>query len=99
MHQLGRRQKHGCTNVSHWEAVMNDQRPPVVFIHGLWIHATSWQPWVELFDQTGYQCHAPGWPGVRPSVAEAREFPDEIADQGIDDVVDHYLTYFETLPT
>ena len=78
---------------------MTDQRPPVVFIHGLWIHATSWQPWVELFDQTGYQSHAPGWPGVRPSVAEAREFPDEIADQGIDDVVDHYLTYFETLPS
>ena len=22
---------------------------PVVFIHGLWLHATSWQPWVDLF--------------------------------------------------
>ena len=23
--------------------------PTVVFIHGLWLHATSWQPWMELF--------------------------------------------------
>ena len=78
---------------------MNEHRPPVVFIHGLWIHATSWQPWVELFDEVGYQPHAPGWPGVRPTVAEAREHPEEIADRGIDDVVAHYLTYFKTLPT
>jgi hypothetical protein len=26
---------------------------PVVFIHGLWLHATSWNPWVELFQQAG----------------------------------------------
>jgi pimeloyl-ACP methyl ester carboxylesterase len=24
---------------------------PVVFIHGLWLHATSWQPWIELFER------------------------------------------------
>jgi pimeloyl-ACP methyl ester carboxylesterase len=76
---------------------MNDHRTPVVFIHGLWLHATSWQPWVDLFDRAGYDAHAPGWPGVRPTVAEAREYADEIADHGIDDVVDHYLGYFETL--
>jgi pimeloyl-ACP methyl ester carboxylesterase len=69
----------------------------VVFIHGLWLHASSWQPWVDLFDGAGYDAHAPGWPGVRPTVSEAREHADEIADQGIDDVVDHYLGYFETL--
>jgi pimeloyl-ACP methyl ester carboxylesterase len=78
---------------------MNDQRTPVVFIHGLWLHTTSWQPWVDLFDGAGYDAHAPGWPGVRPTVSEAREHADEIADQGIDDVVDHYLGYFETLST
>jgi pimeloyl-ACP methyl ester carboxylesterase len=80
------------------EAVMSEHRPPVVFIHGLWIHATSWQPWVELFDQHGYRSHAPGWPGVRPTVAEARQHPDDIADHGIDDVVKRYLAFFETLP-
>ena len=28
---------------------MTTTRTPVVFIHGLWLHATSWAPWVELF--------------------------------------------------
>src|SRR5690242_779618 len=78
---------------------MSEQRPPVVFIHGLWLHATSWQPWVDLFDQAGYDCHAPGWPGVGATVAEARQHPETIAGTGIDDVVDHYSAFFETLPT
>ena len=78
---------------------MTDQRPPVVFIHGLWIHATSWQPWTDLFEAAGYACHAPGWPGVGATVAEARAHPEAIADQGIDDVVEHYLKVFETLPS
>ena len=34
---------------------------PVVFIHGLWLHATSWTPWLELFAARGYQPVAPGW--------------------------------------
>ncbi|MDP4261354.1 MAG: hypothetical protein Q8941_02375 [Bacteroidota bacterium] len=25
----------------------------IVFIHGLWIHACSWQPWMDLFNQHG----------------------------------------------
>jgi hypothetical protein len=45
----------------------------VVFIHGLWIHASSWQPWMDLFAQQGYQTLNPGWPGDSPSVAESQE--------------------------
>ena len=36
---------------------------PVVFIHGLWLHATSRAPWQELFAGAGYEPSAPGWPG------------------------------------
>lgn len=63
---------------------------PVVFIHGLWLHTSSWGPWVERFAREGYRPLAPGWPGVADTVAAAREAPDEIADHGIDDVVAHY---------
>ncbi|MBB5867571.1 pimeloyl-ACP methyl ester carboxylesterase [Allocatelliglobosispora scoriae] len=63
---------------------------PVIFIHGLFLHATSWGPWVELFREAGYEPTAPGWPGVPDSVSAAREHPEEIADHGIDDVVEHY---------
>ncbi|TDT98243.1 alpha-beta hydrolase superfamily lysophospholipase [Streptomyces sp. 846.5] len=64
--------------------------PPVLFIHGLWLHATSWDPWLEVFTQAGYDASAPGWPGDPASVSEARENPEDMADHGIDDVVAHY---------
>jgi pimeloyl-ACP methyl ester carboxylesterase len=64
--------------------------PPVLFIHGLWLHATSWDPWLEAFAQAGYDASAPGWPGDPASVAEARAHPEAMADHGIDDVVAHY---------
>jgi pimeloyl-ACP methyl ester carboxylesterase len=69
---------------------MPDTRIPVVFIHGLWLHASSWQPWLELFEQAGYAPIAPEWPGVPETVAEARESSEHIAGHGIDDVTDHY---------
>jgi pimeloyl-ACP methyl ester carboxylesterase len=63
---------------------------PVLFIHGLWLHASSWDPWVEVFTHAGYRASAPGWPGDPATVSEAREKPDSMADHGIDDVVEHY---------
>lgn len=63
---------------------------PVVFIHGLWLHASSWQPWVELFNERGYRASAPGWPGDAPTVEETRANPEALAGHGIDDVVEHY---------
>jgi pimeloyl-ACP methyl ester carboxylesterase len=63
---------------------------PVVFIHGLWLHATSWQPWLELFAASGYAPIAPGWPHEPATVAEARENPDAVANLSIDEVTEHY---------
>jgi pimeloyl-ACP methyl ester carboxylesterase len=63
---------------------------PVLFVHGLWLHATSWSPWLDLFREAGYDATAPGWPGDPDTVAEAREHPETIAGHGIDDVVGHY---------
>jgi len=63
---------------------------PALFIHGLWLHATSWRPWIEAFAAAGYDPSSPGWPGEAASVLEARENPDAMAGHGIDDVVEHY---------
>lgn len=70
---------------------------PVVFIHGLWLHATSWASWLELFTQHGYAPIAPGWPNEAPSVEEARANPDAVANQGIADIAAHYAGIIETL--
>ncbi|WP_405768546.1 alpha/beta hydrolase [Streptomyces sp. NBC_01538] len=71
---------------------------PVVFVHGLWLHRTSWQPWIDLFREEGYDPAAPGWPGDPDSVEEARQNPESVAGYGIDDVVEHYAALIEALP-
>jgi pimeloyl-ACP methyl ester carboxylesterase len=72
---------------------------PVLFIHGLWLHATSWAPWIEAFDGAGYSASAPGWPGDPGTVAESRANAASIADHGIDDVVEHYSRIIAGLDT
>ena len=69
---------------------MTENRTPVLFIHGLWLHATSWNPWIEAFRDAGYSPLAPGWPGGPETVEAARANPESIADHGIDDVVAHF---------
>lgn len=56
-------------------------RTPVVFIHGLWLHASSWGPWIELFRETGYEPMAPGRPGDPETVQEARGTEPSLASE------------------
>jgi non-heme chloroperoxidase len=70
---------------------------PVVFVHGLWLHADSWGPWVDLFRERGYAPIAPGWPGDADTVEETRSQPDRVAGYGIDAVVQHYAGVMATL--
>jgi pimeloyl-ACP methyl ester carboxylesterase len=71
----------------------------VVFIHGLWLHASSWQPWIELFQSAGYEAIAPGWPGDGDTVAQTRENPDAVADYGVQEIADHYAAIMSKFPT
>ena len=71
---------------------------PVVFVHGLWLHATSWAPWTDLFAARGYAPAAPGWPGEPSTVAEARAHPEAVAGVGIGDVTDSYAEVIAGLP-
>lgn len=77
---------------------MTDTRTPVVFIHGLWLHATAWQPWMDLFNQKGYAPVAPGWPGEPNTVAAARANAEAVAGVGIEQVTEHYARIISTLP-
>jgi pimeloyl-ACP methyl ester carboxylesterase len=72
---------------------------PVVFVHGLWLHADSWGPWVEKFREAGYAPIAPGWPGDSATVEETRKQPDRVAGHGIADVVEQYAQIVRGLAT
>jgi pimeloyl-ACP methyl ester carboxylesterase len=77
--------------------IMTSRKTPVIFIHGLWLHASSWEPWLDLFTAAGYDAAAPGWPGIPDTVEAARAHPDGIADHGINDVTDHYARIIDGL--
>ncbi|HTG46237.1 MAG TPA: alpha/beta hydrolase [Actinomycetota bacterium] len=72
---------------------------PVVFVHGLWLHADSWGPWIERFTEAGYAPIAPGWPGDAATVEQTRADADAVAGHGIDDVVDGYAKAIADLGT
>lgn len=73
-------------------------KTPVLFIHGLWLHADSWRPWMDLFARHGYDVVAPGWPNEPATVTEAREHPERVANFGIDAVVQHFAAIAAALP-
>jgi non-heme chloroperoxidase len=72
---------------------------PVVFIHGLWIHSSSWDPWLSLFSQRGYSPTAPGWPGESATTESTRSRSADIAGRGIVDVTRAYEEHIGALAT
>ena len=68
---------------------------PVLFIHGLWIHATAWAPWQQLFESRGYATSAPGWPGDGETVQDTRDHPERLNDVGISAICHGYADLIE----
>jgi hypothetical protein len=55
---MGEEEHHSSSPRGH--AVLAGNCTPVVFIHSLWLHASSWGSWEELFRAAGYEPIAPG---------------------------------------
>jgi pimeloyl-ACP methyl ester carboxylesterase len=65
-------------------------RQPVVFVHGLWLLASSWGKWRALFEERGYATVAPGWPDDPETFAEARAHPEVFAGKSVGQVTHHF---------
>ena len=65
-------------------------KQPVVFVHGLWLLASSWDNWRALFEERGYTTLAPGWPDDPETVEEAHDDPEVFAHKRTKQVTDHY---------
>lgn len=72
---------------------------PVVFIHGVWLHASSWESWTGRFSSFGFAVCAPGWPGEPASVGEARRRPEALQEVGLDELTDHYARIVRSFDT
>ena len=74
-------------------------KQPVVFVHGLWLLASSWDNWRAFFEEQGYTTLAPGWPDDPQTVAEATDDPEVFADKRLKQVTDHYADAIRQLKT
>jgi non-heme chloroperoxidase len=71
------------------EAANASGNTPVVFIHGLWLLPSSWNNWVELFEQEGYVGLTPDWPDDPETVEVARAEPEILAKKNLKQIADH----------
>lgn len=62
----------------------------VVFIHGLWVAHSAWQPWVDHFAAQGLRAIAPPWPGEHRTPAASRGNSQAQAGFGIAEVTNHF---------
>jgi pimeloyl-ACP methyl ester carboxylesterase len=76
---------------SEVEAANSSGQQPVMFVHGLWFLAASWDPWRSLFADRGYATLAPGWPDDPETAEEARAQPDVLAGKSLGQITDHYV--------
>jgi non-heme chloroperoxidase len=74
-----------------------DGRAPVVFIHGLWVLPSSWDPWAQFFEEAGYAALTPSWPDDPETVEEARANPEVLAGKTLGQVAEHTAEVIESL--
>src|SRR5215212_7980589 len=65
------------------------QKPPVVFIHGLWLLPSSWDRWAQLFEEAGYAPVTPSWPDDPETIEAARANPDVLARKTLKQIAGH----------
>lgn len=74
-------------------------KPTVVFIHGLWLLAGSWNNWVDYFEEVGFATVAIDWPGDPETVAAAHANPGSMAKRSVTEVADRCQSVIEKLDT
>jgi non-heme chloroperoxidase len=74
-------------------------KPPVAFVHGLWLLPSSWDRWQTLFQEAGYATLAPGWPGDPETVDEANADSEAMAHKSVGQIADHVQEVVSKLST
>jgi len=82
-------------SINEYESAQIDRanasgKPPVMFIHGLWLLPSSWDNWAKVFEEAGYTALMPGWPDDPETVGEAQQHPEVFARKTVGQVADHF---------
>jgi pimeloyl-ACP methyl ester carboxylesterase len=71
----------------------------IVFIHGLFVNAESWNAWRVYFEAKGYKCYTPANPYHEGNPADLRKNIDpRLARVNFEDVVNNVAKLIDTLP-
>ena len=74
--------------------------PTIVFIHGAWVTPLCWEPFATYFKKKGFRTTAPAWPGKEPAIEAQRRAPSPtLRGLGIQEIVDHYQSILQRMPT
>ena len=69
----------------------------IVFIHGLYLTARSWELWEKRYADRGYKVINQSWPGLEGEVEALRRDPKPIARLTVSKILDHYERIIEGL--
>ncbi len=72
----------------------------VMFIHGMFVTAQSWEPWLPVFQAAGYTVSAPPWP-AHPVPVDLTRAPQNMAALGkleLTQVLDYYRKILKDKP-
>ena len=79
------------------ERANQQDKQPVIFIHGLWLLPSSWAHWQSYFEANGFFTLAARWPGDTESVADARKSPQAFAGHSVPVITERISTYISLL--
>jgi alpha-beta hydrolase superfamily lysophospholipase len=68
----------------------DNDRIPLMLIHGAWLSARSWENFADYFAKRGFAVSTPEWPRKEGDVEELRADAEELKGLGIEEIVDHY---------
>lgn len=71
----------------------------VVFIHGMYLTSSVWQPWEVYFQKLGYKTFSPAWPLHEATVSEQNSLhpKQELAELTLPMVVQYYQEFIEKM--
>jgi non-heme chloroperoxidase len=75
----------------------SQSRHPVVFVHGLWLHAESWNNWVRFFREKGYEASAASWPGDAETTEATRKNAEAVAGYGVTEIAEYIAGQLKAL--
>ena len=74
-------------------------KPKIIFIHGMFLTAKSWEEWVAYFTALGYECEAPPWPLHQGEPPQLRaKVPARLGKLSLADLHDHYRSIVRKEP-